>query len=255
MIDFSEHCPDQLVDPKYKHYDPVNPYNVPPEAKYRKPNSAEKAKFNDVSNKIISKFQNPTVLRDKRKVERGLEKLRKLIADMEIDVREELVRRECQAVADAPKKAADAAIKAAEDAAKKAADAAIKAAEDAGEKFSVDAAIKAADAAIKAADDAKKAAEEAAKGELLRVGANGGSALEVLERISQAPFERPVRRDAASRADLIKLVIANFQAHGGELSTQQRSPVVDYLDAMAFLAGFVPFDAPNALKDFFDRHV
>ena len=82
-----------------------------------------------------------------------------------------------------------------------------------------------------------------------------GFALEILERLVQPKFKRPVRHDAMDRAELIKFAIANFQSFGGELPNEVQNDFVGYLEALAHAAGILAFDGPKALEDFVKRRI
>lgn len=82
-----------------------------------------------------------------------------------------------------------------------------------------------------------------------------GFALEILERLVQPAFERPVRYDAMDRTELIKFAIANFQSFGRELPGKKQDDFIGYLEALADAAAISPFDGPKALADFVNRHI
>lgn len=60
------------------------------------PNGGDTAHFNGLSEKIVANYMNAPTLRPQRDIERDIDKLRRLLAGLEDDVRSELISREYQ---------------------------------------------------------------------------------------------------------------------------------------------------------------
>ena len=82
--------------------------------------------------------------------------------------------------------------------------------------------------------------------------ARGGSAIDVLQEITQEDFKYPGRKDGLDKHELLQWAEVCFKAHGGEISANAGSAFVEYVDALASEAG-KPFDAPKAVWRFFNE--
>ena len=60
------------------------------------PKGGDTARFNGLSERIVANYMNAPTLRSQRDIERDIDKLRRLLADLADDVRTELISREYQ---------------------------------------------------------------------------------------------------------------------------------------------------------------
>lgn len=235
MSDFSDSCPKgfpQGCPKKFTKKDHDDfPESCPPDCL----EDCAVKRFNDLSEQIVANYKNAPTLRPPRNVERDLDRLRRLLSSLEPDVREVLISRECEVDASAEQ----------EEFFKMLSDTMSE------ERFnklksSVHNALKFQHSKIMLFPNGSN------KDTL-----NGGSALEKLERFAAAPFQWPIQRDGLARANLIKMAKMNYESCGEEISKNNsctaRSPFVEYLEVLAIEAGIDTFEAPKAVRDFFDR--
>lgn len=187
--------------------------------------------FNDLSNQIVANYKRPPPLRSPGEINDYLGRLRKLLAEMEDDVRHLLIERECENHSAAEY-----------------------------DKFTnhLSKALEPGDYDKLMSSIANASTHENNPVPLFTDGPNsdvlnGGSAVEKLERLVKKSFSRPVQRDGAARAKLIMQASLNFKSCGGEVASTVGSEFVRYVEDLSTGPGIKPIEGPSAVRYYLKR--
>ncbi len=101
MTDYSDYCPVDFPQSCPKKFTKNRHEKFPDDCPANCPEDCGVTRFNNFSHRIVSQYclaglKDPNGHRPQRAIERDLNKLRKALADLKNDVRNELVSRECQ---------------------------------------------------------------------------------------------------------------------------------------------------------------